>query len=167
MAERGYLNATIWRRADARRELLRFADEHWELSGPCELSADEFNRHLQALVRARNRPERAGNDPGRQNPRVRKRHLPHSDPRRLGAFRRLATADGGHDDVRAAAAPAGPASSVNGRSLAWKHPSGGAVPGRERIDAPAAVVKKVRGRAEMRETALKGAVNRMWFWGSS
>ena len=53
MAERRYLNATSWRRADAAGELHTYVNEHWELSAPRELTRDEFNRHLQALVTAR------------------------------------------------------------------------------------------------------------------
>ena len=53
VGERRYLNATSWRRADAAGELHTYVNEHWELSAPRELTRDEFNRHLRALVTAR------------------------------------------------------------------------------------------------------------------
>ena len=53
MPERRFQDATSWRRADARGELHTFVREHWGLSAPRELTRDEFNRHLQALVTAR------------------------------------------------------------------------------------------------------------------
>ena len=61
--DRRHLDITSWRRADARGDLHRFVDEHWELSSPRELTEEEFNRHLQALVRARTAEVRA---PGEQ-----------------------------------------------------------------------------------------------------
>ena len=63
MAERRFLDVTSWRRADARHELSTFVAEHWELSAPRELTEEEFNRHLQALVKARTVETRA---PGEQ-----------------------------------------------------------------------------------------------------
>ena len=63
MAERRFLDVTSWRRADARGQLHRLVSEHWELSAPQELSEEEFNRHLQALVKARSVEARA---PGEQ-----------------------------------------------------------------------------------------------------
>ena len=74
VGERRYLNATSWRRADAAGELHTYVNEHWELSAPRELTRDEFNRHLQALVTARTigcpvpgmKVERSNARPGRR-----------------------------------------------------------------------------------------------------
>ena len=61
--ERRHLDVKSWRRADARGELSRFVAQHWELSAPRELTEEEFNRHLQALIKARSVEARA---PGQQ-----------------------------------------------------------------------------------------------------
>ena len=63
MPERRFLDVESWRRADARRELHMLVAEHWELSAPRELTDEEFDRHLQALVKARSVEARA---PGEQ-----------------------------------------------------------------------------------------------------
>ncbi len=63
MAEGRFLDVTSWRRADARGQLPRLVSEHWELSAPRELTEEEFNCHLQALVKARTVETRA---PGEQ-----------------------------------------------------------------------------------------------------
>ena len=63
VTERRYLDVKTWRHADARGDLHRLVDDHWELSAPRELTQDEFNRHLRALVKARTAEARA---PGEQ-----------------------------------------------------------------------------------------------------